>query len=802
MSKTKRTASTALIGTPSPATGPLKRDSVDFKTPDPGDPTKKRRTVTASEHKLPKGAEIHLRPAIEMSETNTIEGVTISSLQRTPSPFGARMGDHTTAWQGHVDSVRARLHGKSIADATETLRQMQAEADEEMADPNSVGARLLDELAGDDADRRVPRLEDAAFRVNDFLDEADSATTPDKAAANLSLAVAQHLAYKNYLPFTTVPPKSERGSVGSGEGRYRNNLVDFEEQRRTAEKDMKQEEKQAEREKLAAGHPDALLLDDSLWSMFAFDAALRESHIQFALDPTLVTTVNDDFTSVQGLGDTLTKLMGKPSAATTPKELQGAKDEAGRIMKRPGQDDRIFRAASSLKDIAEQFHGLLLKAHTKTGQKQIGELSDAVPTEVDQARQARDAIKQRAEHAPERAALVLAHLLHEHQQTMAPAYPHAVIASGFLPIPDSETGTADITKAAETAIAQLESALREEYPGLFADDEPAKLTDVLEAIQNEYIGLPPIAVPLDSGWVEHAKKTDLVVSYDHGKVPAFTVNGRAPAPSGVAGMGCHTTAWAIEQQHPDALVHGAKDPADALGRLQAAVLKDVTSDVMKLDAALPFDQIQAGQLTAAYTAARQVLQARDVGTAATSYLTFRNLLPYATVDAGDRGGHSEKKDGDQKSTFDAEALRVTAALKDTELKTAAKDDARLAQQKQALLDDALKAEGEGRQDDADRLREQADRIPVASERLRAAADDLKELADDVTSAAPDGDAGKPYETLSKAIKASARRLEAMAAEVQSGKAAAPAANVVSTRTTEHGKVWREVQAFRVHLPAK
>jgi hypothetical protein len=105
-----------------------------------------------------------------------------------------------------------------------------------------------------------------------------------------------------------------------------------------------------------------------------------------------------------------------------------------------------------------------------------------------------------------------------------------------------------------------------------------------------------------------------------------------------------------------------------LGALQDAVLRELDSDVMKLDALLPGDQLEGGQLQSIFDAASDVLKANDVQKAATSYLIFRNMLPYATVDPGSRAGDAERIRAALKVVLDEKSLTQAAELVVTEFR--------------------------------------------------------------------------------------------------------------------------------------
>ena len=163
-----------------------------------------------------------------------------------------------------------------------------------------------------------------------------------------------------------------------------------------------------------------------------------------------------------------------------------------------------------------------------------------------------------------------------------------------------------------------------------------------------------------NAWVAHSTTQELVVTYTQG-VP-LRVDGRPKTPVGVAGMGSHSTAWVVECLAADALVSGAGTAPAALEALRRAVRDDLAGDVIKLDRLLPAGQLLGGQMDEIFDTALSVLKAGNVPDAVTGYLTFRNMLPYATVDAGDRAGHGEDVTASETETLDRVALQMAADL--------------------------------------------------------------------------------------------------------------------------------------------
>jgi hypothetical protein len=236
----KRTsdAITASTGTPSVP---------DLSTQPP--PVKKTKTAgvytgtvtpgpfTIAEHTdLPAMKVVKLLPNIAV-KAGVIEAVEFGR-NRTPSPFGSKMGDHTASWSSVADDVHAHLYSKKLPEALTDLETMQTHAQDWLTDPASLGMRLWNMLGPDERASRQPALEDWAFKVKDAIAQARTAlaaggTAPDPAAVDtnvgelLAQATAHHLAFLNFLPFATVPAAGER-SIGSGEGVARAKVLSIE----------------------------------------------------------------------------------------------------------------------------------------------------------------------------------------------------------------------------------------------------------------------------------------------------------------------------------------------------------------------------------------------------------------------------------------------------------------------------------------------------------------------------------------------------------------------------------------------
>ncbi|MFI6903123.1 hypothetical protein ACIBKY_17805 [Nonomuraea sp. NPDC050394] len=724
--------------------------------------------VAQSHPNLPKGATVYLRPAILPNPgSDIIRRVVISPRPRTPSPFGARMGDHTIAWQVHLDALKAVLHNLTLTEAINKVQALHDEATAWMSRLDSTQMKLF--LWLEDHEERAPRLEDAAHRTVTGLDlarrilaegprkKADgSMETADekraRAADTLGVAVAHHLAYVNYLPYATVFNPSARGSIGSGEGRYRNMLIAHErhslfidrlaaqrqeEAKLAAEQmDTEQPGRPAQPKPQPPKDPDppytADQVKEALWRMFSYDAALRESGIIFLLDPEAAKVPRASYKELAILAENLEKLVsGIGSIAMTPTDVETMAETIAQRYARPTDDQELFHAAKAIKTAARSVVGL----SPGTGKQRLRELRDGegrhVGTSLSRALLSVQAIEALAKDAAARVEAIIPTLVHEHQSLVATAYPRSVTYSGFFG-----------ASAAEAAKAKLTAELRRLFPG--ADLGQEAITKLLTRIAAAWTRMSALPDATGSNaWVDDAANDPLVVTFTAGQ--PLVVNGRAPAPPGVTGMGCHTTAWVVQCAALSRQLVGAANEDRAMATVRQLVTDDLTSEVMKLDRLLPIIQLEGGQLDELFDAALEALTAATAGEAATAYLNFRNLLPFATVDTGDRGGHGEKADAGRKETYDAKALADTVSL-------VAEDLARL------------------------RARSYGTRLSAIATGLR------KSLKEGETHW------GSPT-ALREAVTASASRLNALARNLRSG-SVPDATKVISTaRWDEHNRLY-------------
>ncbi|GLW07104.1 hypothetical protein Misp01_22340 [Microtetraspora sp. NBRC 13810] len=761
-------------------------------------------TLTVQAHRLPTGATVRLRPRIELAGADggkTVKSILISRLQRTPSPFPGRMGDHTVAWQTVVDAVRASLHGRPVADAVQALRALQNAV---WLGGTSAGLRQLGRLDREDIIRRVPLLEDAAHRVHLHCERAYAATDPGVATRELALAVAQHLTYLNYLPFATVPAASDRGSKGSGEGTFRNVLVEYEHQTATARKAAREAAATRAAEIVAAGGTppppapapaatpaEVSRLRTAVWRMFAFDAALRVAHVEYVLNPAAALEAGRQYGTLTAVQDQLNVMLSL-IAEKVPMTYDAAEgvDQAAKNAKAVASEKNVFHAIYRAANLLEQKSGAL---RNNLGQVSKGGITtvraNAARKEMDStlytnaladAREVAESVAKIGTDAPAHAADLLSYLLYKHLRAVATAYPRSLLASGF-PAPTGTTLGADV--AAAVAV-QLDSAIRAEFALFFKTGTPAKLAPLLAEVRSRLGAMPGIPMADDPGdWAADAAGTDLVVEYTDQVDAPLRINGRAPAPQGVAGMGCHTTAWVIESQHASAIVHTAlrtrKEPVEAL---RAAVRTDLTSSLIRLSDVLPIDQLEGRQLIELFGEAFTVLTTTDVATAATAYLSFRNLLPYATVNEGDRAGHAERQDGGLKETFDEGALEEAAEIKQQELLDSAEDENKEENEEESKGDD----DGGG---------ESAEEPPLTlSQRLNDSAALLRAEFD--ARWTTDSDIGTAVDLVYQDLVDMAMALLKPTADELKEVGASAVERITTVRRAEHEKVWKAVMSYR------
>ncbi|WP_229068780.1 hypothetical protein [Actinoplanes sp. DH11] len=630
-------------------TGGAVRDTSSVSGPGSGSATTAAQTLLARRHDdLPAMTRVRMQPLVTLDDTARITNLQISSQQRTPSPFGGPMGDHTVAWSAIVDSIRARMHGQPIDKAIDLLGNAQRDAEGWMSQPDSAGMKLFDMLP--DREQRVGPLENWAWLTATQLAAAKTAAAAGdtaKAAAELQKAIANHLAYLNYLPFATVLAASAGGSKGSTENWKRQRILEV--------------EKRGE-PKGAAALPDtdAGILRDQLWGLFAFDAALRESDASLLFTDE-VAVAQAELTTLNGLSKRLSYEIEWQSGPTRPAlDTEAIRTEAIALAARTTSTS-MKRAAERIRDSATQLHTFSNVTNKQSRTKVINEMQISVLRGTADATAEVNELVTREINALPRAALMLAELVHEHQRTAAAAYPRAVTVSHFLGRREKEdTDAQSREKATAAALDKIETEIIAAFPKAA---ETTPLTDLMKAVTARYGEITATPTPAEANsWTTDSSNEELVVTYDPAAAVPLTVNGRAAAPTGVAGMGSHTTAWTVEVAAVQALVSKATSAEEAIGALAEETLNDLDSDVMKLDWLLPADQLEAGQLVDIFAQAEAVLDTTDVAEAATAFLSFRNLLPFATLDAGGRGGKGERSTRPRNVNFDDTSLDDAAEL--------------------------------------------------------------------------------------------------------------------------------------------
>ncbi|WP_380659631.1 hypothetical protein [Sinosporangium siamense] len=651
--------------------------------------------------------------------------------QRTPSPLiGGKMGDHTGSWASVVDSVHSLLYDKPVKEAVGLLHEKQRRAQAWMSDDGSPGMKLWKTLDFDDQENRQGSLEHYAHQVDSLLKQAaDALNRPlideasREAAARapglLSEAMGYHLAYLNFLPYATVPAGSQTGSKGAGEGSARAEVLEIESNPGTA---LSSTERETARE--------------NLWGLFSTEAAVREAAADRAVSPKKMEKIS-------GHIDELVALSGEVEALLSGFLAPGA--SRVQVATAVGGDISAFNAkVMKLKDKAEKLSGTLSTSEYAKIREMPTQIKQTLNTLSDltlgktavgtsslmrphaDLKQSSDGLKELknwlvgdADNAREESALILARLLYDHQTAVAEAYPNAVKESEFLTFDAADKDRP--TDAAGAAVGMLKRYLAADKGMEAEDDAIEKLGERVAAL---HATLGPRPTPAaDSKWVADSSTESLVVSF---RGDELVIVGRAAAPYGVAGMGSHTTAWVDEVDAVKRLVAKSKK-----GEITKQIAKEVAADLKGaplrgLASLLPAEQLDGGQLSAVFNAAANVMAARSPEESIKAYLSFRNLLPYATVDAGDRAGHGERSGGRKKSQFDKESLQAAIDLKVKELDgddVASTTEAmeKAAQSLTDILDDIVMADPDA--DPADSTPSWTD-YPEVEDAARAVIDDL------------------------------------------------------------------------------
>jgi hypothetical protein len=571
------------------------------------------------------------------------------------------MGDHTIAWTVHLDAIKAELYGLPLDDAVAWIQGAQKAADQWMGDSTGTRMRMLQWLS--DYEQRIPLLEDSSHRTRAYIDAALNgllAGIPEETGAALSSAIAHHLAYVNYLPYSTVRNRTPRGSVGSAEAHYRATVM-------YCERYFLNEK--IERDEALAQHPpvdgrpalfrqgavyferppDAEAVRQALWRLFSFDAALRETGLAYAIDPGGIEENRSDNKVLAELAALLTKnLHRRTSFRVNLKEIEDTANGIVAKLRNVTDQQHLFKAALTIRNAARDLPNVWGDDDPQQQAKSLNGYRKEVGGYLGLAKVEATGEHDLAVSAPQRVAQIMSSLLHEHQRLCATAYPCSVAGSGFLQL-----------SPAKAALTELRRQIGLLYPKLNLTTQRAGA--VLEAVEAALEAMPALpATDRIKEWVADDTHDPLVVVFEPGK--PLVVNGRPPAPAGVSGMGCHTTAWVIQSNAVRKLLQVARSDEEALTTLEQAVGRDLTSAVMRLDRLLPLAQLEGGQLHMLFQAAYDTLSVPTPSEAATAYLTFRNLLPFATVDPGDRGGHGESLTASEAETFDGKALNAQISL--------------------------------------------------------------------------------------------------------------------------------------------
>jgi hypothetical protein len=769
---------------------------------------------------LPAMTKVKLLPRL-VAKAAKIAGISFGR-SRTPSPFGGKMGDHTGSWASVVDSVHARLYGQDLAGAVGELTTMQADAQAWMNDKDATGTKLWQMLDQTARDRRQKVLGHYAFMVDDLLTRArgllSKPGSDGQVAELLAEATAHHLAFLNYLPFATVPAAGDSGSRGSGEGTARAKVLDVEldveadlqwaeYQERENEKDKRErleaeaaaklerekgetpeetlrreaderaEAEEAKRQQLANAH-------EGLWGLFSMEAAVRAADVERGVAPAKIAEHLKQLEKLQGLTtdvnlvlsrfilppgeeDPITGKKRRRSSAKTVPDLDKVRANVEDMLRTAEQFQRANLPNLPYKQEVQPLVTDLIKAlqglQTITGKVAPGD-SDTfeVHQETLTSRMGPlNALVSRLSVDPETAradsALLLAHLVREHQRTVARAYPNAVEQTEFLGAnPDED--------AKRRAAARILSYITDKDKGVKGvEDEPARRLAAMVVELYPGLGATPTPGP-KTRWVADSRNSSLVAAFKDGNL---SIQGRPPTPPGVGGMGSHTTAWVVEKNWMlKKVAEVGKD--EIVETLQDAAKAELNDHLMtKLAHLLPAEQLAAGQLGIIFDAALDVMAATEPTEAITAFLSFRNLLPYATVDAGDRGGKGERARAAKDIVFDDKSLQAAIEQKLGELS----DD---------RLGDTIKT-----------LRGVADLLRKDYDAL-AESDDV-EMTDSTDEAAP-----QTWQSVPEVAKAVTATIDALLDEAdrlekaRGGKADAMAGvwdTIYATRKTEHDRVY-------------
>jgi hypothetical protein len=138
---------------------------------------------------------------------------------RTPSPFTATMGAHSTAWVAHIDSVRRQLIGYHLDEACTYIIRF---AKEQQASPLLRLTAYLEKAHQKKLDDAKIGLVTAISNVEPYCDEANIIDS-FPVIVQLQKVISALLTFVNYLPMATV---AGGNPGGNGEGSARE-LLNF-----------------------------------------------------------------------------------------------------------------------------------------------------------------------------------------------------------------------------------------------------------------------------------------------------------------------------------------------------------------------------------------------------------------------------------------------------------------------------------------------------------------------------------------------------------------------------------------------
>lgn len=149
-----------------------------------------------------------------------IEDVIIGG--RTPSPFTATMGAHSTAWVAHIDMIRRHLIGFDLQEAIGYFITM---AESELKSPLLNAKDLLEDSHKSKLDQASGDLVSEIAVLKKDSTEALDENNYHTPLQHLRGAINKYLTYVNYLPLSTV---AGGDPAGHGEGVARGVLNFFE----------------------------------------------------------------------------------------------------------------------------------------------------------------------------------------------------------------------------------------------------------------------------------------------------------------------------------------------------------------------------------------------------------------------------------------------------------------------------------------------------------------------------------------------------------------------------------------------